>query len=151
MADASPPPFLASFAEVEVDIETGRIKVLDYVAAVDCGTAINPHLAEGQVEGAIVNGIGYALTEEMLFGNRGEMRNPDLARYKILGAADLPPIEVVLVDSYEPTGPIGAKSVSEIGINAPLPTLSNAVYDAVGIRLTHPPFTPEKVWSALHP
>ena len=151
MGDASPPPFLASFAEVAVDTDTGRIKVLHYVAAVDCGTAINPHLAEGQVEGAIVNGLSYALTEEMLFGERGEVRNPDLARYKILGAADLPPIDVVLVDSYDPTGPLGAKSVSEIGINAPLPTLSNAVYDAVGIRLTRPPFTPEKVWSALHP
>lgn len=151
MGDASPPPFLASFAEVAVDTDTGRIKVLHYVAAVDCGTAINPHLAEGQVEGAIVNGLSYALTEEMLFGERGEVRNPDLARYKILGAADLPPIDVVLVDSYDPTGPLGAKSVAEIGINAPLPTLSNAVYDAVGIRLTRPPFTPEKVWAALHP
>ncbi|MGD9700960.1 MAG: xanthine dehydrogenase family protein molybdopterin-binding subunit [Acidimicrobiia bacterium] len=150
VGDASPPPFLASFAEVAVDTDTGRIKVLRYVAAVDCGTAINPHLAEGQVEGAIVNGLSYALTERLLFTERGEVRNPDLARYKILGAADLPPIEVVLVDAYEPTGPLGAKSVAEIGINAPLPTLSNAVFDAIGIRLTQPPFTAERVWAALH-
>ncbi len=149
MGDASPPPFLASFAEVAVDTDTGRVKVLRYVAAADCGTAINPHLAEGQVEGALVTGLSYALTEEMLFTSRGEMRNPDLARYKILGALDLPPIEVILVDSYEPTGPLGAKSIAEIGINAPLPTLSNAIYDAIGIRLTTSPFTAERVWTAL--
>jgi CO/xanthine dehydrogenase Mo-binding subunit len=149
MGDASPPPFLASFAEVAVDTDTGHIEVLRYVAAVDCGTAINPNLAEGQVEGAIANGISYALTEEMLFRPDGTVRNPDLARYKILGAPDLPPIEVILVDAYEPTGPLGAKSISEIGINAPLPTISNAVHDATGLRLTHPPFTPERVWKAL--
>ncbi|MFH1103645.1 MAG: molybdopterin cofactor-binding domain-containing protein, partial [Actinomycetota bacterium] len=120
-----------------------------YVATVDCGTAINPRLAEGQVEGAIANGIGYALTEQMEFTDKGRVKNPDLARYKIPGAMDLPPIRVFLVESYEPTGPMGAKSVAEIGINGPLPAIANAVYHAVGIRLTHPPFTPEKVWRAL--
>jgi putative selenate reductase molybdopterin-binding subunit len=149
MPEMSPPPFMASFAEVEVDIDTGKVRVLDYVAAVDCGTAINPRLAEGQVEGAIANGIGYALTEEMLFTSRGRVRNPDLARYKIPGSADLPPIRVVLVESYEPSGPLGAKSVAEIGINAPLPTIANAIHDAVGIRMTSSPFTSEKVWRAL--
>ncbi|MCJ7724770.1 MAG: molybdopterin-dependent oxidoreductase, partial [Acidimicrobiia bacterium] len=147
--EESPPPFLASFAEVEVDIETGMIRVLDYVAAVDCGTPINPRQAEGQVEGAIHNGIGYALTEEMEFTAEGRVRNPDLARYKIPGWAETPPIRVILVDSYEPTGPMGAKSVAEIGINAPIPTIANAIYHAVGVRLTETPFTPEKVWRAL--
>lgn len=147
--ESSPPPFMACFVEVEVDVETGLIRVLDLVAAVDCGTAINPQLAEGQVEGAIVNGLGYALTEEMVFDAAGRMKNPDLARYKIPGAADLPPIRVLLVDSYEPTGPMGAKSVAEIGINGPLPAIANAVFDAVGVRLRHAPFTPEKVWRAL--
>jgi putative selenate reductase molybdopterin-binding subunit len=149
MGEASPPPFLASFAEVAVDTDTGQVKVIRYVAAVDCGTAVNPALAEGQVEGAIVNGIGYALTEEMLFTERGEVRNSDLGRYKTLGALDIPPIEVILVDSYEPTGPHGAKSVAEIGINAPLPTLSNAIHDAIGVRLTSSPFTAERVWAAM--
>jgi putative selenate reductase molybdopterin-binding subunit len=125
------------------------IRVLDYVAAVDCGTPINPRLAEGQVEGAVHNGIGYALTEEMEFTAKGRVRNPDLARYKIPGWAETPPIRVILVDSYEPTGPMGAKSVAEIGINAPIPTIANAIYNAVGIRLTETPFTPEKVWRAL--
>ncbi len=145
----SPPPFLANFARVAVDTDTGVIKVLHYVAVVDCGVAINPRLAEGQVEGAIVNGIGYALSEEMQFSSRGRVRNPTLFDYKIPGALDIPRIDVVLVDSYEPTGPMGAKSVGEIGINGPIPTIANAIYDAVGVRLRQTPFTPERVLEAL--
>jgi putative selenate reductase molybdopterin-binding subunit len=147
--DESPPPFLASFAEVAVDVETGLVRVLDYVAAVDCGTPINPRLAEGQVEGAVANGIGYALTEELLFTPEGRVRNPDLSRYKIPGSLDLPAIRVILVDSYEPTGPMGAKSIGEIGINGPIPTIANAVYDAIGVRLRETPFTPERVLDAI--
>jgi CO/xanthine dehydrogenase Mo-binding subunit len=149
VGEESPPPFLASFAEVAVDVETGRIKVIDYVAAVDCGVAINPHAAEGQIEGAIANGIGYALTEEMLFSPHGRMRNPTFFDYKIPAAPDLPNIEVILVDSYEPTGPMGAKSVAEIGINAPIPTIANAIYDAIGVRLHRTPFTPERLLAAM--
>jgi len=147
--EESPPPFLASFAEVAVDTETGFVKVVKYVAAVDCGVPINPKMAEGQVEGAIVNGIGYALTERMLFSSRGRVRNPSLFDYKIPCAADVPEVDVVLVDSYEPTGPMGAKSVGEIAINAPIPTIANAIYDAVGVRLTATPFTPERVLAAM--
>jgi len=147
--EESPPPFMASFAEVAVDIETGFVKVLKYVAAVDCGTPINPKMAQGQVEGAIANGIGYALTEEMLFSSRGRVRNPNLFDYKIPGALDMPKLEVILVDSYEPTGPMGAKSVGEIAINAPIPTIANAIYDAVGIRLRNTPFTSERVLAAI--
>jgi putative selenate reductase molybdopterin-binding subunit len=149
VGDVSPPPFLASFAEVAIDTETGELKIVDYVAAVDCGTAINPRLAEGQAEGALANGIGYALMEEMRFDKYGRMRNPDLGRYKIPAATDMPPMEVILVDTYEETGPMGAKSIAEIGINAPIPTLANAIYDAIGVRLTHPPFTSEKIWRAM--
>ncbi|MEW5826761.1 MAG: molybdopterin cofactor-binding domain-containing protein [Candidatus Bipolaricaulota bacterium] len=145
----SPPPFLANFAEVAVDTETGAVRVIRYVAAVDCGVPINPKLAEGQVEGAVVNGIGYALTEEMQFSTQGRVRNPSLFQYKIPGALDVPPVEVILVDSYEPSGPMGAKSVGEIGINGPLPTLANAIYDAIGIRFRESPFTPERVLRAL--
>ncbi len=145
----SPPPFMASFAEVAVNTETGVIKILKYIVAIDCGTALNPNMAQGQVEGSIANGIGYALTEEMLISSKGRVRNPTLFGYKILGSLDMPPLEVIIVDSYEPTGPMGAKSVAEIGINAPIPTIANAVYDAVGVRLTKTPFTPEKVLAAL--
>jgi len=145
----SPPPFLANYAEVAVNVETGKVRVVHYVAAVDCGVAINPHMAEGQMEGALANGIGYALTEEMILSSKGRVRNPSLFDYKIPGMLDVPPMDVILVESYEPTGPMGAKSVGEIGINGPIPTIANAIYDAVGIRLTETPFTPERVLQAM--
>ena len=147
--ELSPPPFLASFCEVAVDEETGRVKVLEFVAAIDCGTAINPKLAEGQMEGAVANGIGYAMCEEIVFDDLGRPKTPDFARYKIPGPLDLPHIETILIESYEPTGPMGAKSISEIGINAPIPAIANAIYDATGVWMTESPFTPEKVWRAL--
>jgi len=147
--EESPPPFLASFCEAAVDEDTGRVEIVKYVAVVDCGTAINPRLAEGQVEGAIANGIGYALFEELLFEADGRPQTPDYGRYKIPSALDMPPLDVVLVDSYEPTGPMGAKSVSEIGINAPIPSIANAIHDATGVWMTTAPFTPERVWRAM--
>jgi putative selenate reductase molybdopterin-binding subunit len=147
--EVSPPPFLASFAEVAVDLDTGRIRLVDYVAAADCGTAINPRLAEGQVEGALANGIGYALMEDLAIDARGRARGSDFGRYKIPSSCDMPPLQVVLVDSYDPTGPMGAKSIAEIGINAPIPTIANAVHDATGVWLTRTPFTAERVWRAL--
>lgn len=146
---SSPPPFSAQFAKVEVDTLTGKITVLKYVAAVDCGTPINPTLAEGQVEGAVINGISFALTEQFIFNDKGKLLNANLTDYKIFSTADLPELKTILVQTYETTGPYGAKSVGEIGINGPLPAISNAVYNACGIRLRHAPFTPEKVLAAL--
>jgi len=145
----SPPPFAAHFAEVEVDTWTGAVKVLDYVAAVDCGTAINPALAEGQTEGGVLNGISYALTEEYLFNPKGRMTNANLTDYHIMSMRDKPPIRVILVPSYEATGPYGAKSVSEICINGGMPAIANAIANATGARLRATPFTPEKVWRAI--
>jgi putative selenate reductase molybdopterin-binding subunit len=145
----SPPPFSAHFVEVQVDTETGQVKVMKYVAAVDCGTAINPKLAEGQVEGAVLNGISYALTEEYLFDDKGRMRNSGFADYKILSTLDLPELVTILVPTYEDSGPFGAKSVSEIGINGACPAIANAIFHATGVRLRETPFTPEKVLTAL--
>ena len=145
----SPPPFAAHFAQVAVDTETGNIKVERYVAAVDCGQAINPALAEGQIEGALVNGLSAALYEELLYNANGALKNKDFDTYKIMGTMDLPEIKTILVTTHEPTGPFGAKSVSEICINGPMPIISNAVYDAVGIRLREAPFTPQKVLALL--
>jgi putative selenate reductase molybdopterin-binding subunit len=145
----SPPPFSAHFAEVEVDTETGAVRVVKYVAAVDCGTAINPKLAEGQTEGGVLNGISYALTEEYLFNGQGRMLNPSFTKYAIFGLRDKPELKTILVPSYEKTGPYGAKSVSEICINGPMPAIANAIHNAVGVRLREGPFTPEKVWRAL--
>ena len=145
----SPPPFSAHFVLVEVDLETGLVKVLKYVAAVDCGVAINPVLAEGQTEGAVLNGISYALTEEYHFDNSGRMRNDAFMKYGIFSTRDMPEIETILIPTYEETGPFGAKSVSEISINGALPAISNAVFHATGARLRKSPFTPESVLEAL--
>jgi len=149
VTEKSPPPFAAHFVEVEVDTETGMVRVLKYVSAVDCGTALNPALAEGQTEGALANGLGFALTEELRFDANGRCTNPSFLYYKIPCTRDMPEVDATLIPTYEDTGPYGAKSVSEIAINGALPAISNAVYDAVGVRLCHGPFTPEKVLAAL--
>lgn len=145
----SPPPFAAHFAEIEVDTFTGIIKVLNYVATVDCGTPINTTLAEGQAEGAIVNGISYALFENYYFSQHGKLLNDTFGKYGMYTAADIPPIKVLLIDSYEETGPFGAKSISEININGALPAIANAFYNATGRRLYKSPFTPEYVLKVL--
>ena len=122
---------------------------MKFVGVADCGTPIHPRLAEGQLEGAIVQGIGHALYEEMLLSKRGGVRNPNLFDYRIPTAADVPDIEVVLIPSEEPTGPYGAKSIAEVGINGPAPAIANAIYDAVGVRLYRIPFTPDRVLSGI--
>ncbi len=141
----SPPPFAAHFAEIEVDEETGIIKPIKYVAAMDCGQAINPELVKGQVYGAVSEGLGYALTEEYIFDKSGKMLNGSFADYKIFSARDMPEIVPILAETYEPTGPYGAKSAAEININGPAPAIANALYDALGIRIKDFPLTPEKV------
>lgn len=145
----SPPPFAAHFAEIEVDTLSGIIKVLNYVAAVDCGTPINPILAEGQTQGAIVSGLAYALFEDYYFSKKGKLLNDTFGKYGVFTAPDIPPIKVLLVNSYEETGPFGAKSISEININGALPSIANAFFNATGKRLYSAPFTPEKVLRAL--
>jgi len=143
-----PPPFSAHFCEIEVDTETGGVKVVKYVAAVDCGVAINPKAAEGQTEGGTSISLGWALSEEFRFDESGRMQNAGFDGYKIPSALDIPEFQSILVPTYEPTGPFGAKSVSEIPTDGPAPILSNAIYDAIGVRLLEIPFTPEKVLAA---
>lgn len=145
----SPPPFVAMFAEVEVDTETGRVRPVEIVTAVDVGKALNPDICEGQVEGAVAQGLGYALTEEIQIGPEGRVLNPSFMDYKIFCSDDMPKLTTILVEAEEPTGPFGAKSVAEIAINGPAPAISNAIYDAVGIRLHSLPMTAEKVLAAL--
>ncbi len=149
MSEDSPPPFTAQFAEVTVDTDTGEVKVEQLVAAVDCGMPVNPQLAEGQIEGAVAQGIGYGLLEEMKFDSQGRLLNPNFDDYKILTAADMPKLTTILVQTDEPTGPYGAKSVSEVPINCPAPAIANAVAAAIGVRMTDLPITPEKVLKAL--
>jgi len=145
----SPPPFIAQFAEVDIDKRTGHLDLISFVSAVDCGQPINPKLAEGQVEGAVVNGLAYALWEEYLFNSAGKMTNPSFWDYKIFTTADLPRMVTIVEDSYEETGPFGAKSVGEIAIDGPLPAIANAIYDAVGVRMYEAPFTSERIYNRM--
>ncbi|MBN2723019.1 MAG: molybdopterin-dependent oxidoreductase [Deltaproteobacteria bacterium] len=149
ITEKSPPPFAAHFVELEVDEDTGMIDVQHYVAAVDCGTTIHPKLAEGQTEGALANGLSYALTEQYIFNEKGKMLNPSFGHYKIFASSDMPKVTTIMVPTYEATGPYGAKSVSEISINGALPAIANAIYDAIGIRITSGPFSPDKILKAI--
>lgn len=144
----SPPPFSAHFCELEVDVHTGGVKLLKYVAAVDCGVAIHPNACEGQTEGGASISMGWALTEEFLFDKGGAIQNDDFGGYKMFSAIDMPEFQTILVPTYEPTGPFGAKSVSEIPTDGPAPVIANAIYDAIGIRFRDLPITPEKIWRA---
>ena len=141
----SPPPFMVGMVEVEVDTETGNVDVLDYVAAVDCGTPINPNLARVQTEGGIAQGIGMALSEEVQYTDRGGIRNNSFMQYKIPTRQDIGNIRVEFESSYEKTGPFGAKSIGELVIDTPCPALAEAIYNATGVRLTELPMTPEKI------
>lgn len=141
----SPPPFIAGFVELEVDKETGKIDLIDYVAVVDCGTVINPNLARIQVEGGIAQGIGMAMYEEVRYSDKGKMDTDSFMQYKIPCRKDVGNIRVAFESSYEPTGPFGAKSIGEVVINTPPPAIANAVYNAVGVNIRTLPITPEKV------
>jgi CO/xanthine dehydrogenase Mo-binding subunit len=145
----SPPPFVAGFADVEVDKDTGKVELLDYVAVVDCGTVINPNLAQVQVEGGIVQGIGLALYEDVQYDERGNLQTNSFMTYKIPCRKDIGRVRVSFEASYEPTGPFGAKSIGEVVINTPAPAIVAAVYNAVGVRLTSLPVTPEKVYTGM--
>jgi putative selenate reductase molybdopterin-binding subunit len=149
MSYDSPPPFAAVFAEVEVDTETGLVRVLKVVEAVDCGQVVNPQMAEGQVEGAAVQSVGYGLYERMPFDADGRMAFRTFRDYTIANASDVPELTTIFVPTHEPTGPFGAKAVAEIPINGPAPAIANAVFHATGLRLRSLPLTPDRVWAAL--
>ena len=149
MSYESPPPFAAVFAEVEVDTDTGLVRVLRVVEAVDCGQVVNPHMAEGQVEGAALQSLGYALYERMPFDGAGRMEFRSFRDYTIASAIDAPELVTILVPTHEPTGPFGAKAIAEIPINGPAPAVVNAVAHAVGTRIRELPLTPERVLRAL--
>jgi 4-hydroxybenzoyl-CoA reductase subunit alpha len=141
--------FSAAVCEVEVDMETGKVKVLNFWDAHDCGTAINPLAVEGQVEGAVVMGMSETLLENEVFDENGQMVNPDLHNYLIATSMDTPHIDSSLVDSWEPEGPFGAKEVGEGATLPVLGAIANAVADAIGVRIYDLPITPEKVLSAI--
>ena len=135
-------------AQVEVDPETGQVKVLQYVIASDCGTVIYPLGAEGQVEGGLAQGLGYALTEGLQF-DEGKPVNPNFSDYRIPSMRDMPPLQHAFANSYEPTGPFGAKGLGELNMDPTAAVISNAIFDAVGVRIKTLPLTPEKVLKAI--
>ena len=141
--------YATQIAEVDVDDETGEVEVLRIVASHDCGTPINPMLVEGQVEGGISMGVGFALEEEMLFDAKGRQINPNLTNYIMPTSLDMPQIEVDIVDNYDPTGPFGAKGVGEPTCVSTAAAILNAIHDAVGVRITTLPATAEKVFAAI--
>jgi putative selenate reductase molybdopterin-binding subunit len=149
VSPASPPPYAAQFAEVEVDIETGEVTVLQLVMAVDCGVPINPVTASGQVEGGMVQALGYGHCEEMAYDEDGRMVNAAFGPYKIYRADEMPRLEAILVQTMEESGPFGAKAIAEIPKDGVAPALRNAIADATGVRINAIPFTPERVWRAL--
>lgn len=145
----SPPPFMTGMVEVEIDKETGSIRIINYEATVDCGTVINPNLARVQTEGGIAQGIGMALFEDISYGRNGEIRENSFMQYKIPTRFDVGNINVEFESSYEPTGPFGAKSIGEVVINTPSPAIAHAVYNATGVWIRELPITPEKILGAL--
>lgn len=140
--------FGAQMAEVEVDIETGKVRVLRLVCANDVGFAINPMAVEGQIEGGAQMGLGYALTEELIVKD-GKILNPDLLDYRLFTSADMPEIEIIIVETDDPKGPFGAKGVGEMGGTPTAAAIANAIYDAIGIRMAQLPMTPERVLAAI--
>ena len=139
-----------SGAEVEVDTETGRVRVTRLVNVADVGTPINPKIVETQLSGAAIMQLGFTLHEKMIFDAQGQLRNASFAEYKIPGFLDLPEQLVnEAVTAEQRTGPFGGKGVGETGTFGVSPAIANAIHDAVGVRLTELPITPEAVWEKL--
>lgn len=141
--------FTAQIAEVDVDVETGKVAILNYYEAGDCGKAINPMSVEGQVEGGISMGLGQALYEEMQIGEDGSLLNPNFHDYRIPSAMDMPELDLDIIESYDPSAPFGNKEVGEGPVGPVIPAILNAICDAIGVRFTEVPVTPEKVLRAL--
>jgi putative selenate reductase molybdopterin-binding subunit len=149
VSPSSPPPFAAQFAEVTVDSETGAVTVDKLVMAVDSGMIINPQTASGQIEGGMTQALGYAVCEEMLYDEKGNARERDFRDYHIFLANEMPELEVIFVETFEPTHPFGVKAVAEIPMDGVAPAVGNAVRDALGVDVDVNPVTPERVWRAI--
>lgn len=148
-APTSPPPFMVGAVELEVDLETGETKVIEYDAVVDCGTPVNPNLARVQAEGGILQGIGMALMEDVNYNAKGKLWENSFMQYKIPTRQDIGHIHVEFESSYEHSGPFGAKSIGEVVINTPGPAIAEAIYNATGTRFYELPITPEKIAMAV--
>lgn len=145
----SPPPYMVGMVEIELDKDTGEVKILDYVAVVDCGITINPALARIQTEGGIVQGIGHTLFENITYDRNGRPIESSFLQYKVPTRLDMGHLRVKFENSYEPTGPFGAKSIGEIVINTPAPAIAHAIYRATGVWHRELPITPEKILMSM--
>lgn len=145
----SPPPYMVGMVEIELDKDTGEVKILDYVAVVDCGITINPALARIQTEGGIVQGIGHTLFENITYDRNGRPIESGFLQYKVPTRLDMGHLRVEFENSYEPTGPFGAKSIGEIVINTPAPAIAHAIYRATGVWHRELPITPEKILMSM--
>ncbi|MBW2609963.1 MAG: molybdopterin-dependent oxidoreductase [Deltaproteobacteria bacterium] len=148
VAPAVPTIYGANFAEVEVDMATGEVRILKFVCAFDVGKAINPAHVEGQIIGGEVTGMGYALTEGLITKD-GKIMNPNFGDYRMLRACDVPKIDAIIVESPEPSGPFGAKGVGEATNAGTAAVIANAIYDAVGVRIEDLPLSQEKILHSL--
>jgi putative selenate reductase molybdopterin-binding subunit len=150
VSPVAPPPFAAQFAEVTVDVETGQVVVDKLVMAVDSGVIVNPLTASGQIEGGMTQALGYAVSEEMVYDEKGRPRETDLRDYHIFHAHEMPDLTTIFVETFEPSHPFGVKAVAEIPMDGVAPAVGNAVFDAAGVNIDSNPITPEKVWRQLH-
>lgn len=141
----SPPPYMVGMVEIELDRRTGKVDIIDYMAVVDCGTPVNPALARIQAEGGIVQGIGHTLMENVTYDQRGRPIESSFMQYKLPTRLDMGHLKVEFEQSYEPTGPFGAKSIGEIVINTPAPAIAHAIYRATGVWHRELPITPEQI------
>jgi CO/xanthine dehydrogenase Mo-binding subunit len=148
-AGGQAPGFTTQFCDVEVDPETGKVTVLRFVAAQDVGRAIHPSYVEGQIQGGVVQGIGWALNEEYIYNAKGQLDNAGFLDYRCPVASDLPMIDAVLVEVPNPVHPYGAKGVGEVNICAPMAAIANAIEHAIGRRLTELPMSPPKILAAI--
>lgn len=149
VSPVSPPPFAAQFAEVTVDVETGQVIVDHLVMAVDGGVIINPVTASGQIEGGMTQALGYAVTEEMVYDEKGRAREKNFRDYHIFEAHEMPILDTIFIETYEPSHPFGAKAVAEIPMDGVAPAVGNAVFNACGANVLDNPVTPEKIWKEL--
>ncbi|MFN8388380.1 MAG: molybdopterin cofactor-binding domain-containing protein [Anaerolineales bacterium] len=149
VSPVSPPPFAAQFAEVTVDTDTGAVTVDKLVMAVDSGVIVNPLTASGQIEGGMTQALGYAVCEEMRYDDTGNAIERDLDRYHIFRADEMPELETIFVETFEPSHPFGVKAVAEIPMDGVAPAVGNAIFDAIGVNVDVIPATPERVWRAM--
>jgi CO/xanthine dehydrogenase Mo-binding subunit len=141
--------FGCHICDVEVDRETGKVEVVRYTAVQDAGRAIHPSYVEGQMQGGVAQGIGWALNEEYIYDERGVMQNPGFLDYRVPVASDLPMIDTVIVEVPNPGHPYGVRGVGEVPIVPPIPAVANAIYHATGVRMRELPMSPPRVLAAL--